>query len=51
MINFVIGYVLICGVGDFDSGLTFDVLIIGIGALVASVGLALHFGRVRRKGT
>ncbi len=46
-INFVIGYVLICGVGDFVGGLSVDALMVAIGALVAAVALALHFGRVR----
>jgi hypothetical protein len=47
MANFVIGYVLIYAVGDFGSGLTLDALMIGLGALVTSAGLAIHFGRVR----
>jgi len=46
MVNFLIGYVLIFGVGDFVGGLTFDSLAVGLGALVAAVGLAWHFGRV-----
>jgi hypothetical protein len=46
MTNFVIGYVLIESVGDFIGGLTLDALMVGLGALVAAVGLALHFGRV-----
>jgi hypothetical protein len=46
MVNFLIGYVLIFGVGDFVGGLTFDSLVVGLGALVAAVGLAWHFGRV-----
>lgn len=45
--NFVIGILLLCGVGDFTPGLTLDTLMVGLGALVAGVGLALHFGRVR----
>ena len=47
LVNFVIGYVLICGVGDFVSGFTLDVLMVVLGAAVAAVGLAWHFGRVR----
>jgi hypothetical protein len=46
MANFVIGYVLIEGVGDFIGGLTLEALMVGLGALVAAVGLALHLGRV-----
>ena len=47
VVNFVIGYVLIFGVGDFAFGFTTAVLIAGLGALVAAVGLALYFGHVR----
>ena len=47
MVNFIIGYVLISMVGDFTCGLTFDVLMVGLGAVVVAVWLALHFGRVR----
>ena len=47
MVNFVIGYVLICGVGHFTGGVTLDVLMVCSGALLAAVGLASHFGRVR----
>lgn len=43
--NFVIGYVLIVGVGDFCFGLTQSVLMIGLGALAAAVFLSLYFGR------
>ena len=45
--NFVIGYVLIYAVEDFNFGLTLDALMVGLGALVTSAGLAIHFGRVR----
>lgn len=45
--NFVVGYVLICGVGDFAGGLTLDVLVVGLGGLVTGVGLAVYFERVR----
>lgn len=46
MVNFLIGYVLIFGVGDSVGGLAFDPLMVGLGALVASLGLAWQFGRV-----
>ena len=46
MVNFVIGYVLIYGVGDFAAGFTIDVLMVGLGGIVAATGLALLFGRV-----
>ena len=48
MVNFLIGYVLIVGVGDFVGGLTFDSLVASLGALVAALGLAWHFGRVHK---
>ena len=45
LVNFVIGYVLIVGVGDFCFGLTRSVLMVGLGALLAAVILSLYFGR------
>lgn len=47
IVNFVISYVLIFGVENFTFGFTCDVLMIGLGALVTAVALALYFGRVR----
>ena len=47
LVSFLIGYVLIFGVGDFAFGFTLDVLMAGLGALVAAVALALYFGRLR----
>jgi len=47
LVNFFIGYWLIFGVGDFTLGFTVAVLMTGLGALVAAVGLALYFGHVR----
>jgi len=49
LINFLIGYVLIFGVGDFAFGFTRAALMAGLGALVAAVALAWHFGRVRSR--
>ena len=46
MVNFVIGYVLICGIGDFAGGFTLDVLMVGLGAFGTAVGLAWYFGRL-----
>ena len=40
------GYVLIFGLGEFALGFTLDFLVVGLGALVAAVGLALHFGHM-----
>ena len=47
MINFVIGYLLLFGVGNFVCRVSLDAVVVCIGALLASVGLAWHFGRVR----
>jgi hypothetical protein len=47
MVNFGIGYALMFGVGKFRFGLTVDVLMVGIGALVTAIGLAWQFGRSR----
>ena len=47
MINFIIGFVLVMGVGDFKCGFTLDVLMITLGAFIAALGLAWHFARVR----
>jgi len=47
IVNFAIGYVLIFGVGDFKGGLTLEVLMVGLGILIAALALAWHFGRVR----
>ncbi len=45
LVNLVIGYVLVVGVGDFCFGLTRSVLMVGLGALLAAVILSLYFGR------
>ena len=47
--NFFIGYTLIFKVGDFHVGMTRDVLMIGLGALVISVILSINFGRTRSR--
>ncbi len=47
LVNFIIGYALIYGVGDFTFGFTTAFLMAGLGAIVASVALAFYFGRVR----
>jgi len=44
--NFVIGYVLIFGVGNFAFGFTIDMLITGLGAVFTAITLSLHFGRL-----
>ena len=47
LINFIAGYLLIYSVGDFQIGLTLDVLAVGLGALVAAVLSAWFFARTR----
>ena len=47
MVNFVLGHILLYGVGNFKSGLNVDTLTVGLGILVASIMLARHFGHVR----
>ena len=43
--NLVVGYVLVCRVGDFDLRSTADVAALGLGALMLSVFAARQFGR------
>jgi hypothetical protein len=43
--NLVVGYLLICRVGDFDLGDTTDVVVALLGGLLLSLYLARHFGR------
>jgi hypothetical protein len=43
--NLVVGYLLVCRVGDFDLKDTADVVALGVGALALSVMMARHFGR------
>jgi len=50
MTNLVIGYVLLCGVGEFRRGVSIDALVVALGVLAAGVGLARHFGNVRQGG-
>jgi hypothetical protein len=45
--NFFIGYIIIFEVGDFHFGMTRDVLMVGLGALLAAVVLSITFGRER----
>ena len=45
--NFVAGYALLCGVGNFTFGFTVDTLMMASGAFFTAVSLALYFGRVR----
>ena len=47
MVNFIISWILIFSVGEFCLGFTLDILAVVLGMIVASAGLALHFGRVQ----
>lgn len=46
--NFAAGATLIFGVGHFRFDLNRPVMMVGLGALLASVFLAMYFGRVRK---
>jgi hypothetical protein len=48
LVNFLIGYLLIFGVGDFSFGITRSATMAALGALAVSIGLALYFGRTHR---
>jgi hypothetical protein len=43
--NLVVGYVLVCRVGDFDLKDTLDVAALGLGVLLLALMLARQFGR------
>lgn len=43
--NLVVGYLLVCRVGDFGLRNTTDVLALGAGAFGSALFLARHFGR------
>jgi len=43
--NIVIGYLLVCRVGDFGLQNTADVIAFGAGALLLALFCARHFGR------
>lgn len=43
--NLVVGYLLVCQVGDFDPRDTASVSALGLGALGLSLFAARHFGR------
>jgi hypothetical protein len=44
-LNLVVGYVLVCRVGDFDLHATADVAVLGVGALLLALVMARRFGR------
>jgi hypothetical protein len=43
--NIVVGYLLVCRVGDFELRSTGDVAALGAGALLVALFSARHFGR------
>lgn len=45
ILNLVIGYVLVCRVGDFHLRSTAHVLALGLGVLLTGVMMARQFGR------
>ncbi len=47
--NFAVGYLLLFGTGDFRWGISMDAAIVGLGALLLAIGLAIHFGHVRSR--
>jgi hypothetical protein len=44
-VNLVVGYLLVCRVGEFDLKRTSDAAAFGLGILVLSLPMARHFGR------
>jgi hypothetical protein len=44
-LNLLVGYVLVCRVGDFDLRSTADAAVLGLGALLLALAMARHFGR------
>lgn len=47
LINLIVGWLLLTAVGDFDSGLTPDMLALLGGFTVAALMLGWYFGRIR----
>jgi hypothetical protein len=45
ILNIVVGYVLVCRVGDFGLRTTSDVMPFGLGILITALLLARQFGR------
>lgn len=44
--NIIIGYVLVCRVGDFEFRETADIIALGTGAFLMALFSARHFGRL-----
>lgn len=49
LINFVIGYLILAGVGDFTAGINLDALFFALGVLMMALILSWHFGRLRAR--
>jgi hypothetical protein len=47
LVNFILGFLLITGVGEFSIGISLDSFTFGIGAILMSLILSWYFGRVR----
>ena len=47
--NLIVGYLLLHGVGDFEAGISLDMLSVALGALLTAAVLAWHFDRVRNR--
>jgi len=47
LVNFLIGYLLIFGVGNFLFGIRMSAVMAALGVLCMSMGLALYLGRAR----
>jgi hypothetical protein len=47
MVNFILGYLLLAGVGDFAGGISLDTALFGLGSILMALILSWHFGRVR----
>jgi len=47
VINFLIGYALVFGVGQFQFGFTLDALMLILGGFVLSIAMALILARMR----
>ena len=47
MVNFVLGYLLLAGVGNFAVGISLDSVLFGLGSFLMALILSWHFGRVR----
>jgi hypothetical protein len=49
MTNFVIGFLLLFGVGTYKVGVNLPTIFVGIGSIITAIALSRHFSRVRVK--